>query len=203
MCGTPTRHGAYAVPSYPCNYSVTSSLAIEAPRRTCYPGPPCVVCVTVVGELEIRINPGNLDARRAKRSFHIRTINSRVRARYVLCRRRLRTAEYSCACPGSAARCINGSDAGALVRIDGAVAGSACLSDRSVRVVRTCKAGGCMEIAKAARCNPPRFQTSVWSVASPTTTATYLVLRISLPACRAHATERGGPGRASLDRGIR
>lgn len=102
MCGTPTRHGAYAVLSCPCNDGVTSSLAIEAPgvpaiqRRL-------VVCIIVVGELEVRINPGNLDARLAKRSFHIRTTNSRVRAKYVWCRGRLRTAEDRRARPGSAA----------------------------------------------------------------------------------------------------
>ncbi len=87
-CGTPTRQGAYAALSCPCNQSVTSSLAIDAPRRPCYPRPPCVVCVIVVGELEVRMNPQNLDARLAKRSFHIRTINSSVLAKYVCCRGR-------------------------------------------------------------------------------------------------------------------
>ncbi len=159
MCGTPTRHGAYAVLSCPCNDGVTSSLAIEAPgvpaiqRRL-------VVCIIVVGELEVRINPGNLDARLAKRSFHIRTTNSRVRAKYVWCRGRLRTAEDRRARPGSVARCISGADAGALVRIDGGVAGFACLSDRPGRVVRTCKAGGCMRSLSQQAAIPPSFQTS-------------------------------------------
>ncbi len=57
-------------------------------RRPCYPRPPCVVCVIVVGELEVRMNPQNLDARLAKRSFHIRTINSSVLTKYVCCRGR-------------------------------------------------------------------------------------------------------------------
>lgn len=199
MCGTPTRHGAYAALSCPCNWSVTSSLALAAPRRSCCPRQPCAVCVIVSGELEIRINPRNLDARLAKRSFQIRTSNSYVRVNYVFCCGGLCRGKDGCARTGSAATCVV-VDIGA--RAGRCRHGGGRLRERSPRARgvggEQMAASPSTKSAKPTRRNRTKVPGSCLGRVLLPPLRSICLLPISLLACKAHAAEPCGPGRAWL-----
>lgn len=197
MCDTPPRHGAYAALSCPCNWSVTSSLALAAPRCSCYPRQPCAVCVIVSGELKIRINPRNLDACLAKRSFQIRTINSYVRVDYVFCCGGLCRGKDGCARTGSAATCVVVDIGGRAERCRN---GGGRLRERSPRARGMAgaqmAASPSTKSAKPTRCNRTKVPGSCLGRVFLPPLRSICLLPISLLAYKVRPAESCGPGRA-------